>query len=112
MGGGTKEIGELSDKQLKNIAAYDNLTEDEKRNIIINTSKYAIPLTIGSGIIGAGLSKNKKGAVIGAALGGGSMAGMAISGHRLHKKQAKAAKKELEYRKKAGFGIVRYDDPN
>ena len=99
--GGTKRISELSDKQLKNVAAYNNLSKEEKKNIIKNSTIFGIPMSISGGLIGAGISKNKKvGAVIGAGLGASTMAGMAISGHKLHKKQATAAEKEIEYRKR------------
>lgn len=98
--GGTKKISELSDKQLKNVAAYNNLSKEEKKNIVKNSTILGIPMSIGSGLIGAGISKNKKvGAAIGASIGASTMAGMAISGHKLHKKQAAAAEKEIEYRK-------------
>ena len=99
--GGTKKISELTDKQLKNVAAYDNLSKREKKNIIKNSIKFGIPMSAGGALIGANLSKNKKvGAVIGASIGASTMAGMAISGHKLHKRQATAAKKEIEYRKR------------
>lgn len=99
--GGTKRISELSDKQLKNVAAYNNLSKEEKKNIVKNSIKFSIPISAGGALIGADLSKNKKvGAVIGASIGASTMAGMAISGHKLHKKQATAAEKEIEYRKR------------
>ena len=99
--GGTKRISELSDKQLKNVAAYNNLSKEEKKNIVKNSTILGIPMSISGGLIGAGISRNKKvGAVIGASVGASTMAGMAISGHKLHKKQATAAEKEIEYRKR------------
>ena len=99
--GGTKKISELTDKQLKNIATYDNLSEKEKKSIVKNVSKFAIPMSLGGGALGYAVSKNKKlGAGLGAATSATALAGMAISGHKLHKKQAKAAKKEIEYRNK------------
>jgi preprotein translocase subunit Sec63 len=99
--GGTKNISELTDKQLKNVAAYDNLSEEEKKNVVKNISKFAIPISLEGGALGYLVSKNKKlGAGLGAAVGATALTGLAISGHKLHKKQAKAAKKEIEYRNK------------
>lgn len=105
---GAKTVEELTDKQLKNIAHYNNLSKKEKENVIKNTARSAALLSIPSAATGAFIANKRtgKGALIGGGIGVATAIGMGISGHRLHKKQADAAEKELQKRKQKKFSVL------
>lgn len=98
-----KRLGDLTDKQLKNIAAWNNKTDEQKKNVKKNSA-----IIIGSqagigGLLGESFSKpgkKLKGAGIGAGIGTAVGAGFTLAGGKLHKKHAEAAEKVLENRSK------------
>lgn len=97
-----KKLGELTDKQLKNIAAWNNKTDEQKKNVKKN-SAIVIGSQAGVGaLLGNSIAKNNKlkGTGIGAAVGAAVGAGFTAAGSKLHKKHAKAAEKVLENRSK------------
>lgn len=95
-----QKLGDLSDKQLKNIARWDGgLTKKEKQNVKKTYAGVIVPSAIVGGLIGnsCGGAKNT---AIGSAIGTAVGTGIVAMGDRMHKKQAIAAKKVLENRKK------------
>ena len=99
MPGGSKEVSELSDKQLENLSKYGD-TATKRRNIRKNGQKLAISSGAIGGGIGALTSGYKVGAIEkGVAIGAGTGIGFALYGHHRNKKLAKEAKEELEKRR-------------
>lgn len=96
-----KRFGDLSDKQLKNIAHWNELTKEEKKNVKKNEGRIIAGLTIPSSILGGYISKKSaKGALIGGSLGAASGSIMAALGRKKHSKDAKAAEEVLKKRQK------------
>ena len=99
MPGGSKEVSELSDKQLENLSKYGD-TAAKRRNIRKNGQK----LTIASGVVGGSIGAvasgfNTRAIEKGAAIGAGAGISLALYGHHRGMKLAKEAKEELEKRR-------------
>jgi hypothetical protein len=94
---GWRDIESLNDKQLHNVSGY---IEDPKQQI--NASKLYRKLgrlsTIVGGALGYAKTGNSSGAIRGAMIGAGAGYGMGIVAHNHHRKNAIAAKKELNKR--------------
>jgi outer membrane lipoprotein SlyB len=98
-----KKFSELTDKQLRNIANYENKSHPGYKKVIKDLA------TVG-GISGAAvkgfmaedriLKNSVKGATIGTILGAGAGAALSYGGHKLHTKHVKYAKDELAKREK------------
>ena len=98
-----KKSSELTDKQLRNIANYENESHPGYKKVIKD-------LAIVGGISGAAvkgimakdriLKNSIKGATIGTILGAGAGAALSYGGHKLHTKHVKYAKDELAKREK------------
>lgn len=104
-GGSKKRFSELTDKQLENIAKYENQSHPGyKRAIGLSTLGGAVSgACIGRGVTLAKeryLKNSVKGGLIGTAIGTTVGTGLAIGGHKLHTKQVKYAKEELARREK------------
>ena len=94
--GGSKEVSELDDKQLKNLSKYGE-TEKDRKNIRKSGIKLAVSSGAVGGLIGSltGSVKNvSKGMVTGLGIG----TGLSLYGHHRNKKLAKEAKEELARR--------------
>ena len=102
-----QRLGDLSDKQLRGIAAYNHKSPRAKKNVRNNSLRVIIPFSAAGGITGhsiSGLKGSVKGAVIGASIGGGIVFGA----DRMHRKHARAAEKILIKRgHKPTQGIIR-----
>lgn len=93
-----QRLGDLDEKALKNIEAWNHPTKTQKKNINKNKMRVIIPSSALGGLIG--YSKNNlKGGVKGALIGAGVGLGITIAGDKTHKRHANAAKKVLENRK-------------
>jgi chorismate synthase len=96
---GPKDIKDLDDKQLKNVANYGK-SKVAKKNIRNNNIKLGIGSSVIGGLTGALTSGfNGKTAAKGATIGLGLGTGLALYGHHRNKKLAKEAEEELERRK-------------
>lgn len=95
-----KKLGELTDRQLENIAKWNNLSKDEKKNVRINSAKVILPSTLVGFGIGMANKGTNKSAAVGGLIGAGIGSGIVIGGDRLHKYHANAAEKVLEKRKR------------
>lgn len=107
----------LTNKQLIEVARYNNPTEEEKKNRKQNTNKVISslvrPLSISGAIIGGSSRLHKgsravlKGAALGTAIGTGIGLASGITlkklGHKHHKKAAEVAEDELKTRNKLGI---------
>ena len=86
-----KTIKDLDDEQLHKLADYENNNKE--------AIKYVIPIIPISAISGAAIGNLKGNTLKGAGIGAATGAALSIVGHKQRKKQAKAAKKGLKYRK-------------
>lgn len=90
-----KKFSELTDKQLKNIANYENEKHPGYiRSIIPSIATGALM----GATIGTSKGKVKKGALVGAGLGALFEAGTTFLAHKHHMKQVRHAKEELSKR--------------
>ena len=94
-----KKFSELTDKQLRNIANYENEKHPGyTRATLLSAATGGITGTM----LGAAMPKWKvgKSALIGTGIGTLYGLGISAAGHNLHTKQVKYAKKELAKRNK------------
>lgn len=86
-----KTIKDLDDEQLHKLAEY----EDNNKEAI----KYVTPIIPTAALSGAAFGNLNGNLLKGAGIGAATGTALSIVGHKQRKKQAKAAKKELKYRK-------------
>ena len=92
-----QKLGDLSDKQLRNIASWNHKSPKAKKNVRNNKISVIAPSSLVGGITGY-QTGGMKGAAIGTAVGAGIGGGIVLAADRLHKKQAKAAEEVLKKR--------------
>ena len=98
-----KKFSELTDKQLRNIANYENESHPGYKKVVKNLATVGgISGTAIKGITAKDkiLKNSIKGATIGTILGAGAGAVLSYGGHKLHTKHVKYAKDELAKREK------------